>query len=112
MLNRRSVIEGSFLGIVASMISGFGLSTSSIAKAPFLGTQNAGFYRYKIGDIEATAITDGFGERQIEGFIKNAELADVEAVLAQSAMPQNNLRIPFTTTVLNRSEERRVGKEC
>ncbi len=96
ILNRRSAI-----GFTASMVAGFALPSISAAKAPIMGTQNAGFYRYKIGDIEATAITDGFAERLLEGFVKNAELDDVKAVLAQSAMPQSNLRIPFTTTVLN-----------
>ncbi len=100
-----SMDRRSFFGLTAAAVAAgsANLSTSGVAeaKAPFAGTQNAGFYRYKIGDIEATAITDGFGERPLEGFIKNAELADVKAVLAQSAMPQDKLRIPFTTTVLN-----------
>ncbi len=95
-MNRRTL-----MGLSASAVLASALPTSLSAKAPLAGTQNAGFYRYKIGNIEATAITDGFAERPLEGFIKNADLADVKAVLAQSAMPQDVLRIPFTTTVLN-----------
>ena len=94
--NRRSV-----MGLTAGMVTGMVLPKFSTAKAPLSGIQNAGFYRYKIGDIEATAITDGFSERPLAGFIKNAELADVKAVLAQSAILEEILRIPFTTTVLN-----------
>ncbi len=94
--NRRSL-----MGLTSGMVASLALPNIANSKAPLSNTQNAGFYRYKIGDIEAVAITDGFGERPLAGFIKNAELADVKAVLAQSAMPQETLRIPFTTTVLN-----------
>lgn len=75
------------------------------AKAPLAPAQNAGFYHYKVGSFEMTAITDGFFERPLEGFIKNAELADVKAVLAQSGMPGEKLRIPFTTTIINTGDK-------
>jgi glyoxylase-like metal-dependent hydrolase (beta-lactamase superfamily II) len=99
-INRRSLI-----GLSAGLVASVALPEIGTAKAPLLGTQNAGFYRYKIGDIEATAITDGFAERPLEGFIKNAELADVKAILAQSGILQDKLRIPFTTTVLNMGDK-------
>ncbi len=77
------------------------LSSVAQAKAPLATSQNAGFYHYKIGDLQMTAINDGYGERPLDGFIKNAELPAVQAVLAESAMPGDKLRIPFTTTVIN-----------
>jgi glyoxylase-like metal-dependent hydrolase (beta-lactamase superfamily II) len=99
-LNRRSLI-----GLTAGLVASSALPDFCSAKAPLSGKQNAGFYRYKIGDIEATAITDGFAERPLEGFIKNADLSDVKAVLAQSAIMQDKLRIPFTTTALNMGDK-------
>lgn len=100
-IDRRSV-----LGLTAGA---FAASASCIlpaqAKAPMTETQNAGFYRYKIGSFEMTAITDGYAERPVEGFIKNAELADVKALLSQAAMPTEKLRIPFTTTVINTGDK-------
>ncbi len=95
------IARRSLIGLAATMVGSSALPNFSKAKAPLSNAQNAGFYHYKIGDIEATAITDGFAERPLAGFIKNAELVDVKAVLSQSAMPQETLRIPFTTTVLN-----------
>jgi glyoxylase-like metal-dependent hydrolase (beta-lactamase superfamily II) len=100
-----SVNRRSFIGLTAALITSAALPELGAAKSPLIGTQNAGFYRYKIGDIEATAITDGFAERPLDGFIKNAELADVKAVLAQSGIVQDKLRIPFTTTVLNMGDK-------
>ena len=32
-----------------------------------------GFYRYKVGDIEVTAINDGFAPRPLDGLIRNAD---------------------------------------
>ena len=94
------------LGVTAgALASGAAGLSPAKAKAPMAESQNAGFYRYKIGSLEMTAITDGYAERPLEGFIKNADLAEVKAVLAQAAMPTEKLRIPFTTTVINTGDK-------
>ncbi|CAM5184265.1 hypothetical protein BTHI11S_01069 [Bosea thiooxidans] len=59
--------------------------------------QAPGFYRYKIGDITLTAINDGFARRPLEGFVRNAELADVKKAMEQAFLPQDALNITFTT---------------
>ncbi len=64
------------------------------------GSQAPGFYRYKVGDIEVTAIHDGFNPRPLEGFIRNAELPDVQKALQERFLPTDTLAIPFTTLVL------------
>ena len=61
---------------------------------------NSGYFNYRIGDIALTAIHDGCFEMPLEGFIRNAELAEVQAVLAASGLPGDVLRIPFTSSVL------------
>lgn len=69
--------------------------------APMASQQAPGFYRYKIGDIEVTAINDGFARRPLENFVRNAELADVKKVLQEAFLPQDLLPISYTTLVLN-----------
>ena len=66
------------------------------------GAQNQapGFYRYKVGDIEVTAIHDGFARRPLEGFVRNAELSAVQQALRERFLPTDALPIPFTTLVL------------
>jgi glyoxylase-like metal-dependent hydrolase (beta-lactamase superfamily II) len=65
------------------------------------GTQQApGFYRYKVGDIEVTAVNDGFFSRPLEGFVRNAEPAAVQKAAEEAFLPTNALPIPFTTSVL------------
>lgn len=74
---------------------------SAQAAAPLAGQQAPGVYRYKVGEIEITAINDGMAQRPLEGFIRNAELADVRKALDEAFMPGDKLTIPFTTLVLN-----------
>src|SRR5262245_33235290 len=71
------------------------------AAAPPSGKQAVGVYRYKVGDLEVTAINDGIAERPLEGFIKNAELADVRKALSDAFLPVDKMRITFTTLVIN-----------
>jgi hypothetical protein len=62
--------------------------------------QAPGFYRYKIGDITLTAINDGFGQAApLEGFVRNAELADVKKAMEQ-AYPSEPMRSTITFTTL------------
>ena len=63
--------------------------------------QAPGFYRYRVGDIEVTAITDGTAIRQpLEGFIRNAPLPEVKQALTDAFLPDDKLTIPFTTLAL------------
>jgi glyoxylase-like metal-dependent hydrolase (beta-lactamase superfamily II) len=77
------------------------LSTPASAAAPLATTQAPGFYRYKAGDLQITAVNDGFFRRPTEGFIRNAELPAVQKALADAGMAADAVTIPFTTLVVN-----------
>jgi len=65
------------------------------------GPQQApGFYRYKVGDIEVTAILDGFAPRSLEGFVRNVDAAEVQKALQERFLPTNTLVNTFTTLAL------------
>ncbi|MCX7371545.1 MAG: MBL fold metallo-hydrolase [Alphaproteobacteria bacterium] len=66
--------------------------------------QAPGFFRYRVGGWLVTAVSDGFFRRPVEGFVRNAPLADVQAVLAESFMPGDQLAIPFTVTFAQRGD--------
>ncbi|MDB5510564.1 MAG: fold metallo-hydrolase [Enterovirga sp.] len=90
--------------LAAAPLAAAGLTTSALAQtaaspAP-AAAQAPGFYRYKVGDIEVTAIHDGFAMRPLEGLVRNAELADVKKVVAESFLPDTALPITFTTLVV------------
>lgn len=65
--------------------------------------QAPGFYRYKVGDIEVTAVNDGFARRPLEGFVRNAELTQVQQAMQEAFLPGDALPITFTTLVLRRN---------
>jgi glyoxylase-like metal-dependent hydrolase (beta-lactamase superfamily II) len=51
-----------------------------------------------VGGFTVTTVHDGVSRRPVEGFVRNAPLAEVQAVLAESFMPTDTLTIPFTVT--------------
>lgn len=101
MLDRRTVMAAGPLAAGLAAAGSLASRASAQTAAPASGTGQApGWYRYKVGDIEVTAIHDGFGMRPLEGFIRNADLADVKKAMAEAFLPDAVLPITFTTLVL------------
>lgn len=76
-------------------------------RVAFLGTAHAqqameqGFHRYKVGDIEITALYDGLFEKPHDpGFIKNATVDETKAALAAAGLPTEFVPTPFTPSVV------------
>jgi glyoxylase-like metal-dependent hydrolase (beta-lactamase superfamily II) len=94
--DRRTVIARA-----STMAAAAVLPEMAFAAAPLATNQAPGFYRYKAGDYQITAINDGFFNRPLEGFIRNAELPAVQKVMADAGLPTTAVPIPFTTLVVN-----------
>ena len=63
---------------------------------------NPGFHRYKVGDIEVTALYDGIWEKPHDpAFIKNASVEETKEALVKAAMTPEFVSIPLTVVVLN-----------
>ena len=54
-LTRRTLFAGAAAATALAPL----LGGSMQAAAPAAGKQNAGWYRYKVGDFEVTVVTDG-----------------------------------------------------
>ncbi len=63
--------------------------------------QAPGFYRFKVGSFTVTTVHDGFFRRPVEGFVRNAPLADVQRVLSEAFLPTDQIAIPFTVTFVD-----------
>jgi glyoxylase-like metal-dependent hydrolase (beta-lactamase superfamily II) len=73
-----------------------------MAAAPIAGGQAPGFHKFRLGEFEVVLVNDGVAQRPLEtGFVRNADLGDVQQVLAESFQPADTITIPFTTTVIN-----------
>ena len=99
-LSRRALFAGGAgLATAAALPK---IVTPSFAAAPPVGMQAPGFYRFKVGDFEVTALHDGAAFRPVkEGFIKNAPLPEVHDALAANFWQDNQIHIPFTILAVN-----------
>ena len=100
-LSRRDIM------VSAGLATAFGLSTRlvvdispALAQAPL--EPAIGFKKYKVGDIEVTAVYDGIWKKPHDaGFIKNASIDDTKAALAVAGQTTEFMPIPLTVVVLN-----------
>jgi glyoxylase-like metal-dependent hydrolase (beta-lactamase superfamily II) len=72
------------------------------AAAPLAGNQNPGFYRYKVGDYEVTAILDGVRKTKLTASpSRNTSLETVQAELEKSFLPKDEIYSYFHPTLVN-----------
>lgn len=91
--DRRSLFAGS-----AAIAAAMALPAAAQQAAPAAPAQAPGFHRFRVGRHVVTTVHDGVNRRPVEGFVRNAPLAEVQAVLAESFLPTDTLSIPFTVT--------------
>lgn len=75
------------------------LAQQAAAAAP--ATQAPGWFRHKVGDITVTAIGDGFVQRPLDGFVRNASTEEVGKALAAQGLPPSHIRVPYTSLVVS-----------
>lgn len=98
--DRRAIIAGGAAAAGFALADHIGL-TSARAGAPMAKTQAPGFYRFKLGDFQITAIHDGMAGRPLEGFVRNAKLEEVQKAMTDIGLPTDRLPLSFTSLVVN-----------
>jgi glyoxylase-like metal-dependent hydrolase (beta-lactamase superfamily II) len=94
-VSRRTFLAGSAL-------AGAALAMPAGAAAPFAGSQGPGVYRFKLGDLQLTALFDGIWYLPIDDkFVRNASGAEVNQALAVAFLPPSVLPISFTALLVN-----------
>src|ERR1700719_2416657 len=97
-LTRRHALAGA-VGIAATPLL---LSMPARAAAPVADKQAPSFYRYKVGDIQVTVVSDGRNTFKLEdSFITNAKKEEVNAVLENAFLPRDIFTIYFAPLVIN-----------
>ncbi|WP_376087434.1 MBL fold metallo-hydrolase [Roseomonas sp. CCTCC AB2023176] len=71
-------------------------SPATASPAPL--NQAPGFFRTRVGALTVTMIHDGSRPIPLQGFVRNAPIEEVQRVLAESYLPTDSFRIPFTLT--------------
>ena len=100
-LSRRTLLAASAATAAAGVLPVLG-SAPAGAAAPVSGKQGPGYYRFKIGDYEVTAVNDGTWYRALDDkFVRNAPLPEVQKALTDVFLPTDKLPIPFTALIVN-----------
>jgi glyoxylase-like metal-dependent hydrolase (beta-lactamase superfamily II) len=96
-LSRRGLFSSAAAAALAAA-----LPAQSFAAAPANGKQAAGFYRYKVGDVEVTVVTDGANRLPItDAFVVNVKKEEVNAALVAAFMEPGVFVGPYNPIVLN-----------
>jgi glyoxylase-like metal-dependent hydrolase (beta-lactamase superfamily II) len=98
-ISRRDVVIGA--GLAAALGLNYRLAIVNPAQAQPMPDPGKGFYRYKVGSVEVTALYDGIWKKPHDpAFIKNASVEETKAALAKAGMTTEYMPIPLTVVVL------------
>ena len=97
-LTRRHLLAGAAAIAASPLVA----SLPAFAAAPPAGTQAPGFYRYKVGSIEITVVTDGVNRLPVtDEFVTNVKKEEVKAALAAAHMNPDVFVGPYNPIVIN-----------
>ena len=100
-LTRRHILTGTAAAALAPLAI-----PQANAAAPLAGKQNPGWYRYKVGSIEITVVTDGANTFKFtDGHLTNKTRADLNAALEAVHYPKDHITTPYNPIVVNTSDK-------
>jgi glyoxylase-like metal-dependent hydrolase (beta-lactamase superfamily II) len=98
---RRDVLAGAAAAAGAAMASA-PLPRAARAASPAADTQAAGFYRYMVGSVQITVITDGVNRFPLpDNFVTNMKKDEVKAALSAAHMDSELFFNPYNPIVVN-----------
>jgi glyoxylase-like metal-dependent hydrolase (beta-lactamase superfamily II) len=110
--NRRTVFAGA-AAITAASVTGSAAPRVAHAKAPLSGNQAPGYYRFKIGDIEVTAITDGVWMPDVgPNFFRNFSVDEAKKALSDQFQRTDKLVVPITALMVNNGSKLTLIDAC
>src|SRR5262249_55755202 len=98
---RRWLLSGAAAASTVGAITSF-RSAPVRAAAPTVGKQAPGVYRYKIGDIEVTVVTDGVIRGKLpDNLVTNVPTEEVKAALVAAHLDRDTFSNTFTPIIVN-----------
>jgi len=99
MLHLRICLKSMVFSLVSALVvlmacTGLDASSSAQAAAPFANTSAPGYYRFKVGDFEITALSDGTVDLPVDKLLLGIPPAQLQQALAKSY-----LKTPLETSV-------------
>jgi glyoxylase-like metal-dependent hydrolase (beta-lactamase superfamily II) len=97
-LSRRNLLTGAAAAALTPVVA----VTPAVTAAPPAGKQAPGFYRYKVGDIEVTVVTDGANTFKFnDDHVTNKKREEVNAALATAYYKPDLMTTPYNPIVVN-----------
>lgn len=101
-LTRRSVMTAAAVTGAAAALMPLVATREVHAAAPAVGKQVPGYYRYKLGSFEVTAVTDGANVNPLpDTYVVNADKAAVNEVIAAHYLPKDSASHAYAPVVVN-----------
>jgi glyoxylase-like metal-dependent hydrolase (beta-lactamase superfamily II) len=103
-LSRRRLLAGASVAAAASFVGG---ASPVMAKAPMQNTQAPAFYRFKVGAIEATVVSDGplpMGEPKPDVFVGLSK-EQLTKALTDNFLPTDNVVLEQNALVINTGDK-------
>jgi glyoxylase-like metal-dependent hydrolase (beta-lactamase superfamily II) len=102
-VSKRLVLAGKLairrMGLISKFEMGNGMS------AKFHNTQNAGWFRFRLGEFECTAIWDGQLLHPYEGIYPNADPHELSRLRNKYRLPKDNIPLDLNVLVVNTGKE-------
>jgi glyoxylase-like metal-dependent hydrolase (beta-lactamase superfamily II) len=95
LINRRHVMLSAAGGISALSLAG-----SALANTPASATRNAGHYRFRVGDIQATVLSDGLLSGPPGVYAGDASEAELREVLQRAFLPTDAMTLNLNTLLI------------
>lgn len=73
--------------------------------AKFLKTQNAGWFRFNLGDFECTSIWDGYIHHSYDGLFPNAAPGEIPRLMAEYRLPTDHIPMDLNPAVVNTGDK-------
>ena len=97
VLSRRGLLAGA-----AAVTAAGSISAPARAAAPMAGKQGPSFYRYKIGDFEVTALSEGsVRNTALQNMALNKTVPDIQKALGDAFLPADHVINYFNVLVVN-----------
>jgi glyoxylase-like metal-dependent hydrolase (beta-lactamase superfamily II) len=97
-ITRRTALTGAAMLAASPLVS----QAPAQAAAPATGKQAPGFYRYKVGDIEMTVVTDGMNRFKFaDDHVANSNRDAINMALAAAFMEKDVILNPYNPVVVN-----------
>lgn len=106
-LNRRKIMLTAASAVMGLVLpTGIAFAQAAPARLPRAKEENAGHYRFRVGDISATVLSDGLIGGPARVYASDAPEADLQDVLRRAFLPTDRLTLNLNTLLIETSGRR------